>query len=278
MLGFVPIQPALVTGPKIEVVRKISYRNNDHSLPLYRFHDSSALFFLSKMSCDVDGAPNAYNPSNDDLALDVIESAYGERRGDTPNGLLTVQPSQDVVVYADGVPYIQPDGEFKGFYVSKTTLENPSLPETDPARYLDPRSTQYIVLPEDLVPESKPGDLAVVCDTRTNKVAFAVFGDVGPSSESGEAALATLQRLGLPAVDGKSSPGEERNDFFYLVFPGTASELAEDPAWPHSQATIDRLGEKEFESWGGMTRLQAAESGVEQFKSTLSATRELRWL
>lgn len=255
-----PLLTALVyTQPlhQIETVRQLSYEHSDHRVRLRRLHGSSALFFQSKMSCDVDGSPNAYHPLDDSLSLDVIGSAGGRRRNNLPAGPLEVQPQPNVVVYQNGVPYIQPDGEFKGFYLSETSYENPRLPPTSPLRYLDARQTQFIVLPDGLVPESEVGDLAIVYDPISHRHVAAVFGDIGPSTESGEASLATIRRLGLPVTDGKSSPGQTRDDLFFLVFPHTEELLAKAEEWPHSQATIDRLAEAEFIKWGGPDQVEA---------------------
>jgi len=240
----------------IETVRQMSYRDRDESILLRRIKGKTAVFYQSKMSCDVDGAPNAYHPDNDDLALDLIASAGGKRKDDKPNGTLDVQPSRDVVAYLNDVPFIQPDGEFKGFYVSKTSFEDKTRAEIDPTRYLDPRSIQYIVLPGGKVPEATLGDLAAVYDPIAKTVAFAVFGDVGPSSECGEASIATLKRLGMEVTDGKSCPSETRHDMVYVVFPGSFQKLLAAEAWPHPQSTIDRLGKAEFEAWGGLPLLQ----------------------
>jgi len=250
---------AIAIGQKlaIETVRNMSYQRSDHRVPLRRIHGSTAVFFQSKLSCDVDGSPNAYHPLDDRLSLDLIEAAGGRRKGDLPDGVLLAQPDSEVVVWVNGKPYIQPDGEFKGFYVSKTTLQNPAMSPIDPTRYLDARHTQYIVLPGGMVPEAKVGDLAIVYDPVTKKLAAAVFGDIGPTSESGEAALATLQRLGMATTDGKSSPGQFRDDLFFLVFPNTASRLEQAEAWPHRQNTIDSLAMDELAKWGGVNRIEA---------------------
>ena len=240
----------------IETVRNMSYERSDLRVPLRRIQGTTAVFFQSKLSCDVDGSPNAYHPLDDRLALDVIESAEGRREGDRPDGVIVVQPSPEIVVWVDGKPYIQPDGEFKGFYVSETTLRNSALPVTDPNRYLDARHIQYIVLPGGMAPEAKIGDLAIVYDPFAKTVAAAVYGDIGPSSESGEAALATLQRLGMAAIDGKSSPGQLRDDLFFLVFPNTAPRLEQAEPWPHRQSTIDVLAGEELAKWGGIDRIE----------------------
>ena len=241
----------------IETVRVMSYEKSDHRIPLRRIQGTTPVFFQSKLSCDVDGSPNAYHPLDDRLSLDVIESAEGMREGDRPNGAIVVQPSPDIVVWVGGKPFIQPDGEFKGFYVSETTLQNTTMPVIDPHRYLDARHIQYIVLPRGMVPEAKIGDLAIVYDPVAKTVAAAIYGDIGPSSEAGEAALATLQRLGMAATDGKSSPGQLRDDLFYLVFPNTAARLQQAEPWPHQQSTIDGLASDEFAKWGGIDRVEA---------------------
>ncbi|MHB8637206.1 MAG: hypothetical protein ACYC96_12125 [Fimbriimonadaceae bacterium] len=241
----------------IETVRRLSYARNDHRVLLRRLEGSAALFFQSKMSCDVDGSPNAYHPWDDGLSIDVIESAGGKRVNNLPRGPLEVLPSPDVVVYMNGQPYIQPDGKWKGFYVSETSYENKLLPATSSKRYLDARKIQYIVLPGGLVPEAGIGDLAIVYDPASHRHVCAVFGDVGPSDESGEVSLATIKRLGLPATDGKSSPGQCRDDLFFLVFPQTASLLDSADPWPHAQRTIDALAEAEFIKWGGAQQVEA---------------------
>ncbi len=227
------------------------------------------MFFQSKMSCDVDGCPIAYHPDNDDLALDVIESAYGKRLGNLPSGPLTVQPASDVVVYVNGAPYIQQEGQFKGYYVSETSLENPAMPEIDPARYLDATKIPYVVLPEGLFPDVDLGDLVVVYDPTTEKYAFAIYGDEGPDSESGEASLATLQRLGLPAIDGKSSPGETRDDLLYLVFPKSAWRWNQSHQWPLDPRLIDRAANREFRKWGGVKRIHLALNTLSQINYSL---------
>jgi len=243
-------------SPEFEVVRQMSYRDRDESVPLRRIKGTTAVFYQSKMSCDVDGAPNAYHPDDDGLALDLIASAGGKRKDDKSAGPLETQPSRDVVAYLNDVPFIQPDGEFKGFYVSKTSFEDKTRAEIDPTRYLDPRFIQYIVLPGGKVPEATLGDLAAVYDPVAKTVAFAVFGDVGPNSECGEASMATLKRLGMEVTDGKSCPSEGRHDLLYIVFPGSYQKLLAAEGWPHPQSTIDRLGKAEFDAWGGLPMVE----------------------
>jgi hypothetical protein len=162
-----------------------------------------------------------------------------------------------VVVYLNGAPYVQPSGPYAGFYVSETSLENPRLPAIDPTRYLDARTTCYIVLPGGKVPEAGLGDLAIVFDPSSGRWTGAVYGDEGPGSECGEVSLATIKALGLPGTDGKSSPGELRDDLFYLVFPGSAHELSDVASWPYSPASVQAAAAADFNRWGGPSRVRA---------------------
>ena len=257
LCGFLLAAVTMSQQLTIETVRNMCYTRNDRRVPLRRIQDTTAVFFQSKLSCDVDGSPNAYHPLDDRLSLDLIGSAGGTREGDRPDGSLLTQPSSDIVVWVGGKPYIQPEGEFKGFYVSETTLQNRALPVIDPTRYLDARHTQYIVLPDGMVPEAKIGDLAIVYDPVAKTVAAAVYGDIGPRSESGEAALATLQRLGMAATDGKSSPGQLRDDLFFLVFPKSGTRLEQSEPWPYRQSAIDALAKEELTKWGGVERIES---------------------
>jgi hypothetical protein len=247
--------PAQAPQPQVEIVRQLNYERKDGRVALRRIAGKTALFFQTKMSCDVDGSPNAYHPLDDNLSLDVIDSAGGKRRNGLPNGPLDVLPSPDVVVYWQGQPYVQPDGDYKGFYLSSTSYENPALPAIDPTRYLDARNIHYIVLPGGYVPEAQIGDLAAVYDPYSRHVSYAVFGDVGPGDESGEASLGTIKGLDLLCTDGKSSPGQCRDDLTFIVFPNTRQKLEAAEAWPHSQATIDRLAAAELTAWGGVEQL-----------------------
>jgi hypothetical protein len=79
---------------QIETVRTLSYQRSDNRLRLRRVAGTTPLFYQSKMSCDVDGSPNAYHPQDDRLALDVIGSAGGHRVGDLSYGPLDVLPEQ----------------------------------------------------------------------------------------------------------------------------------------------------------------------------------------
>jgi len=240
---------------QVEEIAKLPYRRGDLSVSLRRIKGTEPMFYQSKMSCDVDGSPNAYNPIDDRLALDDLVSAGGARQDGKPDGAIVIPPQPNVVVYVDGQPFLQPSGRFKGFYVSETSLQNDQLPAIDPKRYLDARTVQYVVLPDDLVPGMQIGDVAMAYDPLHKKKAFCVCGDEGGSNGCGEASLATIRKLGYDGKDGRSSALEGRRDVLYLFFPGSAAELSA-TGWPIKQRALDRIGDRLFEAWGGDKTLE----------------------
>lgn len=239
---------------EIEVVKTLPYRAGNGTVLVRRVKGFAPLFYQSKMSNDVDGAPNAYHPLDDRLALDVIAAGEGKREGGRPDGKLIKLPSSDIVAYVKGKPYVQPSGPYKGFYVAMTAKSNGGTP-TDPASYIDARKIQYVVIPGKGLPGVQPGDLALVWDPKRESALFCVAGDVGPGDECGEASLATIQAWDPSIKDGRSSPFEARKDIAFVFFPGTHKALSR-KGWPYRQVNINVLAEKELKAWGGYARLR----------------------
>lgn len=103
-----------------------------------KFPGSDAYFYVTeRMAIDADGAPNAYHPH--DTGLDALANAG------FPNGgwksILAVDPLDPTT------PFVQTVGPFAGFFVSKTTLQDPTRKETDPLRYVDSTKVPYLVFP-----------------------------------------------------------------------------------------------------------------------------------
>jgi len=150
-----------------------------------------------------------------------------------------------------GQPVVQKAGDpFPGFYISTTSLADPSKHETDPLRYLDSNKINFVALPPHT--GAQPGDLVVVVNWPTKKIAYAVFGDGGsPGYFEGEGSIALAGALGLGT--SLHSGGTDKHDIVFLVFPGKHLE----PRFPKSQLAIDMLGIGTFTAWGGLARLEA---------------------
>jgi hypothetical protein len=110
--------------------------------------NSQAYFYaITRMAIDADGAPNAYHPQN--KGIDALANAG------FPNGnwkaILVANPANP------NEPFVQTEGEFAGYFISQTTLQDRSLPVTDIRRYVDSRRVPYIVFPGVFLHSRAPG-------------------------------------------------------------------------------------------------------------------------
>ena len=199
-----------------------------------REDDSSAFFYQSGFQIDADGAYRAYHPDNKP-GLDYLANAG--KPGNwwalvTDNG----KPS--------GKPVIQSkDDPAPGFYISTTSLEDPSKDRTDPRRYVDSESINFFVLPGRLALQAKLGDFGVAIRPKTNTYDYAIYADVGPATKLGEGSIALAAALGIPSNPRK---GGVDNGIITIVFPGTSK------GWPLTQVEIDSNGAALFAQWGGL--------------------------
>jgi hypothetical protein len=198
--------------------------------------DDSAFFYESGMMIDADGGYHAYHPDNKS-GLDYLGNA-----GKPGNWWALVTDNGK----ESGNPVIQTKSDpAPGFYISTTSLENPSIDRRDPRRYVDAESINFFVLPGKLGLGAKLGDVGVVIRPEKSDYDYAVYADIGPANKLGEASIALAAALGVP-----SSPktGGAAHGLIYIVFPGSNKE------WPLSQAEIDQCGANCFAKWGGLEK------------------------
>lgn len=201
-------------------------------VPVWQLPDSQNFFFVSGMTVDADGAPNAYNP--DDTGLDELANAGEPAHW---NGIITDR---------DGNPLIQKDGApFPGYYISCTSLSDETKKFTDPTAYVDASKIPYVALPQDVAERggAKLGDFAVVLNLRNGKSSYAIYADIGTLGE-GSVALADALGVSSDARRGGASDG-----ILFLLFPGSGNRK------PRTMAQIQSEGEKLLHRWGGMTEL-----------------------
>ena len=181
------------------------------------------VYWTSGLEIDADGSPRAYHP-NSALGLDWLANAgsdghwYGIA---TANGLSSGQP------IIQGV-----DDPAPGFYVSTTSLYDPSRAWDDPRRYVDAEAIPYIVLPQGPRGGAAVGDFALVINQTNGKQVGAIAADIGPRNEIGEGSIALADALGIP-----SDPriGGATGGILTIVFPGSRTS----PAWPHTPTEIN---------------------------------------
>jgi len=124
-------------------------------VPICQLPDSSAFFFISGMTIDADGAPNAYHP--DDTGLDELANAGSPSHWD------------GIVTDRHGKPLVQLESDpFPGYYISCTTLADQNKEFNDPSRYVDSTKIPYVALPAEIAERggARLGDFAFVVNLR----------------------------------------------------------------------------------------------------------------
>lgn len=213
--------------------------------------NSQAYFYaITRMAIDADGAPNAYHPQ--DKGIDALANA-GFPKGNW-TAILVVNPAKP------DEPFAQTEGEFAGFFVSKTTLQDKSLPVTDIRRYVDSRQVPYIVFPGAffrLKGTGDFGDIGVAMNIDNGKESPFIVADAGPrDAPLGEVSIRLAENLGGMNVNPRTGAGMPRGRFVYLVFPRTKS----DPAWPVSGDQLQKRTQELLASVGGWEKVKACVS------------------
>jgi len=164
----------------------------------------------------------------------------------------TVLFQADLDIDADGSPNARRlDPEFGQLITSYRYPE-----QTGQAKYVDAEQVPFFVLPHGFAAKFgiELGDLAAVI--YRERVAFAMFADVGPAHKLGEGSIKLAELLGhrpWDHWDGHESfsthGGISTSDVLYLVFPDSAPS-ALTPAT--ARETIQREGAVLFRSLGGV--------------------------
>lgn len=203
-----------------------------HEVPVWQSPGSDAFFFVSGMTIDADGAPNAYHP--DDTGLDELANAGVPGHWD------------GIITDAEGNPLVQGESDpFPGYYVSCTSLSDRTKKVSDPTRYVDASKIPYVVLPRDVADGGGAhlGDFAVVVNLANGKSSYAIFADIGTM---GEGSVALADNLGIWS---NARQGGRRDGILYLVFPGSGNRQ------PRALEEIQSETEKLLQDWGGIGKL-----------------------
>ena len=209
--------------------------------------NSAAYFYaITRMAIDADGAPNAYHPR--DTGIDALANA-GFPRGNW-KAILVVDPARP------DEPFVQPDGEFAGHFVSKTTLQDRSAPVTDPRRYVDSTKVPYIVFPGRFFAikgTGQFGDVGRVLNLDNEKESPFIVADAGPTDAPlGEVSIRLAENLGGTNVNPRTGAGMPRGRFVYVVFPASKS----DPAWPVTAEALEQRTHELLSRIGGWEKIR----------------------
>jgi hypothetical protein len=201
--------------------------------------DTETLYWISDLEIDSDGSPRCYAPRGSGLqGLDSLSDAgipgegYGVARD--PEGNFAIQTNSDPC---------------PGFYVSTTSLVDPSKAEIDPARYVDAEKVPFFVLPSTPALGARLGQVGMLLRPATGDSSAAIYADVGPYDQLGEGSINLASNLGgtgeeLSAISGGLS------DIVCVLFRDSSY------AWPRSNASILHEAETLFIQWGGFGTLK----------------------
>lgn len=232
---------------------------------LLRNSDGTAyLYAMSHAQVDADGAPNAYHPDDVGLhctkgtgfkGLDCPANAGYPNASWWPSALLPdpANPKR---------AFVQPSGEFAGFFVSQTTLKDRAKPATDPARYVDSRTIPYIVFPGKFFKKKGTGgmgDLGYAINLQTGEKSPFVVAEVGPpNSPLGEISIRLAEVLGGKNPNPRTGTGTPTGKILYVVFPYSGRKYA----WPQSEADLAQNATALLEGTGGAEAVIACASSL----------------
>ncbi len=214
---------------------------------------SAYLYSSTHMAIDADGAPNAYHP--DDIGLDYLKNAGYPNKSSWSSILV---PDRENPRRA----YTQMSGEFAGYFVSKTSLEDKSKVVNDPTRYVDARNTPYLVFPGSfyrMIGTGQLGDLGYAINLSTENKASFVVADIGPSNARlGEISIALARELGGENVNPRNGAGAPRGEMLYIVFPYSSRKHS----WPLRVDEIARHTNSLIEEVGGIESIIACKNAL----------------
>lgn len=198
-----------------------------------------------------DGAPNAYHP--EDRGIDALANA-GYPGGGWRN-VLVADPDNP------SLPYQQKSGAYRGYFISKTSLQDRSVPETDVRRYVDAAKVPYLVFPGEFHLLKGTGDyddLVMARRLGNGEMTGAIIADGGPrDAPLGEVSIALATRLGGKQVSPRTGSGAPKGPFLYVVFPKSKAR----PSWPVSAEDLQARTQESVAASGGWDRILACVPG-----------------
>lgn len=195
-----------------------------------------------------DARDSKYNPSGHAVikTKDIIPWRHDAALGRDMPCLNTVEP-------------------FVGYFISQTSISvDPAKDACDQGRYLDSLKYRAVVLPLKVDwraggIKTDDGDLVIIRDVESGRIAFAINGDRGPPEGIGEGTIALTSYLSGIKVAGTETYDEikklHRGRVQYITFP--ADDIRPKTGGKFTQDDIDREAAKLFKDWGGEERLNA---------------------
>lgn len=208
---------------------------------------------------DADGAPNAYHPDDRDKGcgtggaprgLDCPKNAGYPNKSWWRNVLLPDPQDRNTA-------YVQRGGPYDGYYLSQTTLQDPTKPVTSTERYVDAATVPYIVFPGPFYQRKgtgRMGDIGYAVGLDSGLTSAFVVAEVGPSKDGlGEMSIALAMALGAKNPSPRTGLGNSLGRVLFIVFPGSAQK----PGWPLGASRLQELAANLLQENGGLEAVEA---------------------
>jgi Fungal chitosanase of glycosyl hydrolase group 75 len=222
------------------------------------------IFATNEVKVDADGAPNAYHP--DDVGLHCIKDTSFKGLDCPANGGYPNSTWWRSAIVPDpknkNKGYIQPNGDFKGFFVSQTSLKNKSKTDLDITKYVNSTDVPYFVSPGTFY--SKPGtgslgDIGYAINLENGKASSFIIAEVGPpKAHLGEMSIFLGSALGGSNPNPRTGTGVPVGKVVYVIFPSSKSS----PAWPVTQEEINTKVKSLLNTIGGIETLKKCANAI----------------
>lgn len=225
--------------------------------------NGSYIFMIKEVRVDADGAPNAYHP--DDIGLHCTKGT-GFKDLDCPaNGGYPNSSWWRFAIVPDPKnnkrAYVQPSGQFKGFFVSRTSLQDKSKADLDATKYVNSTSVPYLVFPGGFYSKSGTGlvgDFGYALNIESGKSSPFIVAEVGPANAHlGEMSIFLGRALGGSDPNPRTGAGVPTGKTVYIISPSSKNS----PAWPLTTTEINSK----------VALLLATIGGAEQLKNCANA-------
>ncbi|MDD1139715.1 hypothetical protein M5G22_19320 [Pseudomonas sp. TNT2022 ID233] len=217
------------------------------------------LFASTEVKVDADGAPNAYHP--DDIGLNC-KTGTGFKGLDCPaNGGYPNSDWWRSAIAPDpknnNKAYVQTKGDFKGFFVSRTSLVDKTKTDLDTTKYVDSRSVPYLVFPGKFYSKAGTGhlgDFGYALNIQSGKASPFIVAEVGPpSAHLGEMSIFLGNALGGNNPNPRTGAGVPKGKTIYVVFPSSKNS----PTWPVNTVEMDSKVALLLDGIGGVEQLKS---------------------
>jgi hypothetical protein len=243
-----------VTGGTAPATCQFSAWTTYNGVSLRKHSSGAYLYKTSHKQIDADGAPNAYHPADVGKPCSATAGLKGldcPANAGYPNGgfwkdVLAIDPNNS------NKPYVQPSGPFAGYFVSMTSLVDPSKANTDTARYVSSTAFPYIVFPgafAQMTGTGKRGDLGYAINLNdTSKKTHFVVAETGPTNAKlGEMSIELARRMGGNNPNPINGAGAPVGTILYVSFPFSGNTYK----WPRTNTQMSNDIQTLLSSVGG---------------------------